>query len=124
MTLEFVPAEAVLQLLARADALAAAATAAIELGDDAALTAVLDDREVVIAAVVAASRDVVSPGPALREQLLAAARQSLTLGQAARNTAALAREQALGELATLDARQQASHEYQSGTAPTTIDVVL
>jgi hypothetical protein len=121
---EYAPADAVLHLLARADALAAAATAAIATGDDAALTAVLDDRDVVVAAAVAAARDVTSVAPELRTALLNAIRDSLTLGQAARNTAALAREHVLTELSALDARQHASHEYQAGAVQATIDVVL
>ncbi|MCC7052704.1 MAG: hypothetical protein IT355_05515 [Gemmatimonadaceae bacterium] len=121
---EFSPAAAVLQLLARADALASTATAAIASGDEAQLAATLDERQAVIEAVETASRAVTAPPADLRATLLAAARQSLTLGLAARNSAALAREQVVAELATLDARQHASHEYQSGSAQATIDVVL
>lgn len=121
---EYHPGTAVLELLARADALAAAVGAAVAAGDDDALLAVLDERESVVAAAVAASRAVDDPSPAFHAALTAAARESVTLGQAARNMVALAREQVATELAALDARQQASHEYQSATAQATIDVTL
>lgn len=121
---EYSPAAAVLELLARADALAAAVGTAVSAGDDDALMAVIDERESVVAAAVAASRAVPNPSPAFLGALHAAARESVTLGQAARNAVALAREQVATELAALDARQQASHEYQSGVAHATIDVTL
>ena len=115
----------VLDLLARADVLAALATAAIESGDEAQLAAVLDDRDAVISGIQRTWRE--SSLTATSEQLAhvaQATRASFALGLAARNTAQVARDQVVAALAALDARQVASHEYRTGTPHGTIDVVL
>lgn len=119
------PSDAVLDLLARADELAVAACAAIDAGDDAQLAAVLDEREAVIEAIVRIWRDSShSPTPQQRARVTQASRESLDRGLVARNAAVLARDEVVGALAALDARQLASHEYHTGTPHGTIDVVL
>ena len=120
-----VPTQVVLDLLSRADALAAAATAAIAGGDAAQLSALLDEREAVIDAVrrtwLAAGHQ---PTAEQVARVSLATRTSLAIGQAARNTAVVARDEVVAALAALDARQLASHEYHTGTPHGTIDVVL
>ena len=119
------PAHVVLDLLQRADALANAATAAIESGDDAHLGAVLDERAAVIDAILRTWREAThQPAPEQLARVTQATRTSLALGIAARNTAMVARDQVVAALAALDARQLASHEYQPGAALSTIDLVL
>lgn len=120
------PDQAALGLLAHADALALAAAEAIAAGDDTALAALLEERGIVVAAAVAAIRAATEAGsdPALPARLISALRATADGGKRAWVTAQRAREQASGELAVLDARQQASQEYEKGTAPATINVVL
>jgi hypothetical protein len=120
-----VPAQVVLDLLSRADALAAAATDAIEAADDDQLSALLDEREVVIDAIRRTWRAAGHQPTA--EQIARvgqATRASVAHGQAARRTAIIARDEVVAALAALDARQLAAHEYDSGTQHGTIDVVL
>ncbi len=120
-----VPTQVVLDLLSRADALAAAASGAIEAGDDGQLSALLDERETVIDAVRRAwLADGHLPTAEQIARVAAATRTSLALGQAARDTALVARDEVVAALAALDARQLASHEYHTGTPHGTIDVVL
>jgi hypothetical protein len=120
-----VPADVVLVLLSRADALAAAATGAIESGEDARLSALLDERDAVIDAI---RRTWLAPGhrPSAAQvaRVTEATRTSLASGMAARNTAIIARDEVLTALAALDARQAASHEYHIGEPHGRIDVVL
>ncbi len=120
------PDEAALDLLAHADALALAATDAIAAGDDVALAALLEERGIVVAAAIAALKQLMG-APARPERtarLAAAARGSVSSGLQAQAAARRAREQAAADLALLDARNQAGFEYQIGPAQTTIDVVL
>jgi hypothetical protein len=119
------PSDAVLDLLAHADALAASACAAITAGDEAQLAAILDEREAVIDAVARLWRDTThAPTAQQRAQVMQASRAALERGLVARNTAIIARDEVVGALAALDARQLASHEYHTGTSHGTIDVVL
>lgn len=120
------PDEAALGLLAHADALALAATEAIAAGDDTALAVLLEERGIVVAAAVAAVRAATEAGsgPALTARLTSALRATADGGQRVWVTARRARELVSGELAVLDARQQASQEYEKGTAAATINVVL
>ena len=118
-------AQTVLDLLARADVLAVEATVAIELGDEAQLAAVLDDRDAVISAIQRTCRDAAhTASPEQHARVTRATRASVALGLAARNTAQVARDQVVAALSVLDARQLASHEYHPGTSHSTIDVVL
>ena len=115
----------VLDLLARADALAAVAKAAIEAGDDAQLADVLDAREAVIDAIVRTWHGAAhQTSPQHLAMVTQATLASMALGVAARDTAIIARDEVVAALAALDARQLASHEYRSGTPHVTIDVVL
>ena len=120
------PGLVVLDLLARADELAATAAAAIDAGDDAALSAVLEDRAVTIDAAIAAWKTAAAdrPSPELQARVARAARSAVTTGQLASDMAARARAQVVSELTSLDARQQASHEYQSDVPRGSFDVVL
>jgi hypothetical protein len=119
------PSDAVLDLLARADALAASACAAIATGDESQLAAVLDEREAVIDAIARVWREPShSPTPQQRACVTRASHATLERGLVARNTAIIARDAVVGALAALDARQLASHEYHTGTPHGTIDVVL
>ena len=118
-------AHVVLDLLQRADALATAATAAIESGDDAHLGAVLEERGAVIDAILRTWREAAHrPTPEQLARVTQATRTSLALGVAVRNTAIVTRDQVAAALAALDARQLASHEYQPGSPQGTIDLVL
>jgi hypothetical protein len=119
------PADLVLDLLARADALAVAASAAIVAGDDARLSALLDDREGVIDAVVRVWHRAVGH-PATADELgrvSRAATATLAAGLETRAAAQVARDSVVLELAALDARQQASQEYHTGAPQHSIDVV-
>jgi hypothetical protein len=120
------PALAVLDLLARADALAVVATMAIQAGDDAQLAAALEERSAVIDAAIAAWRVAEAAGPAreLRDRVAGAARSTVASGLQARATAVIARDEVVAALSALDARQQASQEYQTGSQHGTINVVL
>jgi hypothetical protein len=122
-----VPSQVVLDLLARADLLAAAASEAIVAGDDDRLAALLDDREVVIGAVIGVWKDTAAHHhtPAQIERMTRATRATLATAQQTQATAGIARDQVVSELSALDARQQASQEYLSRTTPHgSIDVVL
>lgn len=108
------PALVVLQLLARADELAAAAAVAIRAGNDPALFAILDDRSSAIDAAIRTWRTV-SPAdrsPALVAKVEAAARSAVHAGLETREMAVRARDQAVSELSALEARQHASNEYE------------
>ncbi len=120
------PSLAVLDLLARADALALTASAAIGAGDDEALSAVLEDRGVIVEAALAAWGDVLPADrtPSLVARVRAAAQTAVQSGAEARLVAVRARDLVVAELSVLDARQQASHGYQSGSALGSINVVL
>jgi hypothetical protein len=120
------PALAVLDLLSRADALAVVATMAIQAGDEAQLATALDERSAVIDAAIAAWRAVEASGPSadLRDRVAGAARSTMASGQQARATAVIARDEVVAALSALEARQQASQEYQNGAQHGTINVVL
>ena len=120
------PDQAALDLLAHADALALAATGAIDAGDDAALAALLEERGIVVAAAIDALRQMMftPPHPELADRLADAARGSIATGLVTRAVAQRARAQVAAEMAVLDARSLAAQEYGQGTPPTTIDVVL
>jgi 23S rRNA G2069 N7-methylase RlmK/C1962 C5-methylase RlmI len=121
-----VPSQVVLDLLARADLLAAAASEAIVAGDDDRLAALLDDRDVVIGAVVDVWKDaaVHQHTPAQIERMTQATRATLAAAGRTHATAVIARDQVVGELSALDARQHASQEYGAVTSHRSIDVVL
>ncbi len=120
------PDDAALDLLTQADALALAAAEAIVTGDDATLAALLEERGIVVAAAVAALKQVMAAPPRadLAVRLVVAARGSITTGHQAHDLAQRVRAQVASELAVLDARNQAGLEYQQGPAHATIDVVL
>jgi tyrosyl-tRNA synthetase len=119
------PDALVLELLARADQLAMATSDAILSGDDAAMIALLDDREAVVAAVVGACAEMTVP--LTGRQLAALSQASLAThatGHATCAAAERARDQVVAELAALDARQQAADDYQTGVSHGSINVVL
>ncbi len=118
--------DVVLDLLARADTLAVAASEAIVAGDDTRLAALLDDREVVIGAVVSALRETATQ-PVSADQLdrvSQAARSTLAVGLQTRATAQIARDEVVLALSVLDARQQASQEYRPSAPERAVDVRL
>lgn len=120
------PSAVVIELLARAESLARAAATAIDGGDDALLAALLDERDVAIAAIRAAwqeARPATLP-PAVLGRVSAAVAGTQAAGVQARAAALRTRAQVVAELSAFDARQQASQEYQSGEERVTIDVVL
>ncbi|MBC7840769.1 MAG: hypothetical protein H7099_00555 [Gemmatimonadaceae bacterium] len=121
-----VPSQVVLDLLARADLLAAAASEAILAGDDDRLAALLDDRGVVIDAVVSVWKDAATHRHTADQiaQMTRATGATLAAASQAHATAVVARDQVVCQLSALDARQQASQDYQSGTPHRSIDVVL
>ncbi|HYW50328.1 MAG TPA: hypothetical protein VE861_06970, partial [Gemmatimonadaceae bacterium] len=102
------------------------ANAAIGAGDDAALDAALEERGLVIAAAIAACQAAVADGAShgVREGLLAASQVAVTGGEIVRANAERVRGEVVSELAALDARQQASMEYQPVAPHGRIDVVL
>lgn len=118
--------DVVLDLLARADTLAVAASAAIVAGDDTRLAALLDDREVVIGAVIRVLHETaMQPVTAdQREQVSRAARSTLEVGLQTRATAQIARDEVVMALSVLDARQQASQEYRPSAPERAVDVRL
>jgi translation elongation factor EF-Tu-like GTPase len=121
------PEQAALQLLAHADALALAATEAIAAGDDVAVAALLEERGIVVAAAIQAVQQVQRAGVAgddLVARLTGAVRDSIRSGEQVRGAALRARDHVATELAVLDARHQASLEYQQGGLQATINVVL
>lgn len=120
------PALVAIDLLERAGALAAGADQAIHAGDDAALDAVLEERGLVIAAAIAACDAAVADGASrdVRDRLLEATQAAITGGAMLRATAERARGEVVAELAALEARQQASMEYQPPAPHGRIDVVL
>lgn len=120
------PALAALDLLARADVLAAAANAAIVSEDAAALDALLEERGIVITAALAACEAAMTDHVtrAMRDELAAATRVTVAGNDVVRNTAERARHEVVTELAALDARQHASQEYQPVALHGRIDVVL
>ncbi len=120
------PDVAVLDLLARANDLAAAAVAAIERGDDTALTELLEQRGRVVDAAVAAWRETLALAPAaeLVSRVAAAAQVSIRIGHQAGAVANRVKDEVVTELSLLEARQSASQEYQQSSVHTAINVVL
>jgi hypothetical protein len=120
------PAEIVLDLLSRADQLAVALSDAILGGDDARMAALLDDREAVVAAVIRACADTVATRPTAGQlsQLAHAGHETVAAGHVAQAAATRTRDLIVAELAALDARQQASDDYQADMPHGSIDVVL
>ncbi len=121
-----VPSAVVIELLARAEALARAASDTIEAGDDAQLAALLDERDAVISAIGAAWQDArpETLTPELLGQVAQAMRSTQAAGVQARAAATRIRAQVVADLSAFDARQLASQEYQSGQGNATINVVL
>jgi hypothetical protein len=120
------PDVAVLDLLARANDLAAAAVVAIERGDEAGLTDLLDQRGRIVEAAIAAWREVAAaaPAPELVARVAAGVQVSVRLGHEARLVATRVRDEVAAELSSLDARQAASQEYQQSSVQRAINVVL
>jgi len=120
------PFFAAIDLLARADELALAASAAIVAGDDESVLALLDTRGAVITAAIDACGELLRTAHTADElvHVTEAAEQTVAIGAQARAAAILARTQALEELASLDAGQQGAHEYQPLQQHGQIDVVL
>ncbi len=118
----------VIDLLARADSLAVTAVAAIRAGDDATLAAAVEERGEIIAAALTTWQDATHSGrretPATLSQIRQAAQVTIATGRQAEVTATIERDKLGMELSTLDARQQASQEYQPDAARSLIDVVL
>ena len=121
-----VPAHVILDLLARSDALAVAASQAIVAGDDALLSALLDDRDAVIGAVISAWHCTANTSPSVGQMALLsqATGASVAAGLATHAAAVRARDQIVAELSALEARQQASQEYRTDTPHGSLDVVL
>ncbi len=121
-----VPSAVVIELLARAEALARAASDTIEAGDETLLTALLDERDAVISAIGTAWHDArpETLTPELFGRAAQAMRSTQAAGVQARAAATRVRAQVVAELSAFDARQLASQEYQSGQERVTIDVVL
>jgi len=119
------PATVALDLLARADELAAAATLAILAGDDVALDDALANRGVVIQAALAAWDEAAGTAlPTVTSHVATALRAAIAGGQRAHALALAERDAAQAALATLDARQQAAHDYRHATPTSSINVVL
>ncbi len=120
------PDVAVLDLLARANDLAAAAVVAIERGDEAGLTDLLDQRGRIVDAAIAAWRQVATtaPGPDLVARVAAEVQVSVRLGHQAGLVATRVRDEVAAELSLLEARQVASQEYQQPSSRSAINVVL
>lgn len=116
----------VLDLLARADDLALAAIAAIAHGDDEALSALVEDRGSLIQAAASACEALAASRPPAEtgERVAAAVRDSVLRGLEVRRAAIQCRDEIATALSVLDARQQASAEYQPGHIHGTIDVRL
>jgi hypothetical protein len=119
------PEVIVAELLRRADVLAAQAGDAIVAEDEARLADVLDERTAVIELIVARWPDVATarPQPAVIEQLRHATRTTLILGQRVQESAQVTRERIARELSALDARQHASHGYQTAELSNTLEYV-
>ncbi len=120
------PDVAVLDLLARADELSAAAVVAIEHGDDAALSELLDQRGVIVEAAIGAWQraSAAGPTPEMASRVAAAVQRSVRIGHQAQAVATRVKAAVATELSTLDARQSASLEYQPGSVQSAINVVL
>jgi len=116
----------VLDLLARADTLALEASIALEAGDDARLTDLLDDRGAAIDAANAAARavSVAVLSAAVTTRLADAMRATIASGDVLRSRALRNRNEVVAELAALEARQLASQEYRPDTPHGSINVVL
>jgi hypothetical protein len=116
------PALLVVDLLARADALAGAIASAISRADDVALSGLLDERGDVIAAVEQASRSLdldASVQTAVSEALAT----SQDIAERVQQLAAITRDQIAAELASLDARRQATHEYLSDRSTGSFSII-
>jgi hypothetical protein len=120
------PSAIVIDLLARSEALARAASVAMDDGDDVQLSSLLDERDAVIGAIGSAWRAArpESLTPELLGQVAQAMRSTQAAGVQARAAAMRIRAQVVAELSALDARQHASQEYQVGQERATINVVL
>ncbi len=120
------PSAVVIDLLARSEALARAASVAMDDGDDALLSTLLDERDAVIGAIGSAWQAArpESLTPQLLGQVAQAMRSTQAAGVQARAAAMRIRAQVVAELSALDARQHASLEYQVGQERATINVVL
>lgn len=107
---------AMLDLLTRADTLARLAVDAIHEGEDAALDALLAERDSVVHAILADSGALVPDQlPAHQRAVLArGAAAACASGERALRVAEAARDFVAGQLASLSARQQAAHEYHAG----------
>ena len=118
----------VIDLLARADSLAATAVAAIRAGDDATLAAAVEERGEIIAAALTTWQDATDSGhresPSTLSQVRQSAQVTIATGRQAAVTATIERDKLGSALSALDARQQASQEYQPDAARNSIDVVL
>jgi hypothetical protein len=107
------PHDVMLELLRRADALAIAAQEAIANDDDEQLALLLTERAAVVEVAIATWRDVATarqPREVLA-RVQQATRVTLTLGQKSHDAAIRGRDVAAAEIAALEARQQASHDY-------------
>lgn len=116
----------VIDFLAKADSLAVTAVAAIRAGDDATLAAAVEERGAIIAAALSTWQDAAasSCAPSTIAQVRMAAQMTVATGRQAAVAATIERDKLGTELSALDARQQASQEYQPDTPRGSIDVVL
>jgi len=116
----------VLDLLARADRLALEASIALEAGDDARLTDLLDDRGVAIDAAGAAARTAAAGVLTVdvTTRLADAMRTTIASGDLLRRRALRSRNEVVAELAALESRQLASQEYHPEMPHGSINVVL
>jgi len=116
----------ILELLARADRLALQASLALEAGDDARLTDLLDDRGVAIDAASVAAR-AASSGVLTADvmtRLATAMRTTIASGDMLRSRTLRSRNEVVAELAALESRQLASQEYCPDSPHGSINVVL
>lgn len=116
------PAERLLDLLARADALAGTVASAIAAGSDDDLAALLDERAEVVDEIV---RCLPQVGTGLTDpQLARALDESCEIGERVQQLAALTRQQVQATLAGMDARQQASDEYTAARSTGAFSVIV
>jgi hypothetical protein len=116
------PVEQLLDLLARADALAGMVASAIAAGTDDDLAALLDERAAVVDEIV---RCLPLVGTGLGDPLLARALdETCEIGERVQQLAALTRQQVQATLAGMDARQQATDEYTSARNTGAFSVIV
>jgi hypothetical protein len=116
------PADRVRDLLAHADALAGGIASAIADGEDAELTALLDQRATILDEISAAlPAALASPSSVGLKDMLA---ESQEIGDRVLQLATLTRQQVQAELAQLDAQQHASNEYQSDRLTGSFSVIV